>query len=737
MNTQQIENANIKNDDNTIDELASDIQNIRAKICNVFLITFAVIAIPSLTASLYRITAIGWQSVMAVHIVIAMSLWGIVIFRNKVSYNIQASFIVIMFLIIGLGGIYQFGLVAGSIAFLVISSPTATLFFGVKIGIATLAIALSGSTVIGLLIVYGNLQHGFDLATYAIASSSWFNSIIAWGLASTALTASLYVFDKELIRVLAISKQHQEALQLSKERLNMVLEGSEQGFWDWNIETGEVQRNDRWAEMLGYTSIKEFEANTDSWTNNIHPDDRDTAWNAINDHLKGLSPAYKLEYRMLTKSGEVKWTLDQAKIVERDAKGQPLRMCGTHTDITERKQAEQEKENLQNQLQHAQKMESIGQLTGGMAHDFNNLLATILGYTELSISQFASDPESKLSQYLHKILEAGKRGRDLIIEMLAFARSSPKELRPVDGVSLIKEVTKLLRSTLPASLVIDINVEDEVPPLLADSAWLHQVMTNLIINAYHSIGDRGNISIGLRGPHEVEGVCSSCLQQFSGEFIEISVRDDGEGIPEDQFDKIFEPFFTTKQVGRGSGMGLSMVHGIMHSCGGHILVETEQGVGTNIRLFFSVALTEVIDIPVNEAVLPASSDENKCIMIVDDEVGITGFLSDLLSSSGYQVRVFNDPLAALKVFKAAPDSIDLVITDQTMPNLSGFELTKELLSLNANLPVILCTGYSESLDIEAAQHLGIVEIMIKPVVSKELLDSICALLSGERVSSKH
>jgi len=728
MSPQQIDNENINNDNKSIVELANDIQKIRAKICNVFLITFAVIAIPSLIASLYRITVIGWQPIMAVHIMIAMSLWGIVIFRNKVSYNVQASFIVIIFLIIGLGGVYQFGLVAGSIAFLVISSPIATLLFGAKTGITTLAIALSGSSVIGVLVVSGNLQHGVDLPAYAIASSSWFNSIIGWSLASSALTASLYVFNKKLIHALTISKQNQEALQLSKERLNMVLEGSEQGFWDWNIETGEVQRNDRWAEMLGYSSIDEFEANTDSWTDNIHPDDRDTAWNAINDHLKGLSPAYKLEYRMLTKSGGVKWTLDQAKIVERDANGKPLRMCGTHTDITERKQAEKEKENLQSQLQQAQKMESIGQLTGGVAHDFNNLLAAILGYTELSISQFASDPESKLSKYLYEILHAGERGRDLVSEMLAFACSSPTKLQSVDGLSLIREVTKLLRSTLPASLVIDINVDDDVSPLLADPVWLHQVMTNLIINAHNAIGERGNISISLSSPHEIEGVCSSCLQQFSGEFIEISVRDDGEGISEDQIDKIFVPFFTTKQVGKGSGMGLPMVHGIMHSCGGHVLVETKQGVGTNFRLLFSPALKEIIEIPECEVLLPASSDKSKCIMVVDDEVGITGFLTELLNSSGYQVRAFNDPLAALKAFKSSPDSIDLVVTDQTMPNLSGAEFVKELLSLNASLPVILCTGYSESIDEEKALDLGVSVFLKKPVNTKELLDSICALL---------
>ncbi|MDH5570565.1 MAG: response regulator [Gammaproteobacteria bacterium] len=536
---------------------------------------------------------------------------------------------------------------------------------------------------------------------------------------------------RELLKDLTDDLTRQRAAERvsNEERLAMVLEGSQQGYWDWNIETGEVQRNQRWAEMLGYSSISEFDANTNTWTDNIHPDDREAAWAAINDHLEGRSPVYKLEYRMLTKNGGIRWTLDQAKIVKRDANGRPVRMCGTHTDITEHKQAQAEKERLLRQLQQTQKMETIGQLTGGIAHDFNNILAAILGYTELSISHFATDPETKLSQYLHQILSAGERGRDLVDAMLAFARSSPGELQAVDGVSIIYEVTRLLLATLPASLSININLADDVPPLQADPVQLHQVLTNLIVNAYHAIGERGNISLGHSGPDTYEGVCSSCHQQFSGEFIEISVRDDGQGVPKDCLDKIFEPFFTTQPVGKGSGMGLPMVHGIVHSCGGHVQVDTEQGVGSNFRLFFPPALTDIVDASVNTVTLTTSAVENKCIMLVDDETGITGYLSELLGSLGYQVRAFNDPLAALEAFKSDPASIHLVVTDQTMPNLSGVEFTRELLSLKPGLPVILCTGYSETLDEKIAQQLGVSVFMKKPVARDDLLSSIGRLLT--------
>lgn len=350
---QHAKNEKISIDEKISDELTTEVQDIRSKICNVFLITFAVIAIPTLTASLYRITMIGWQHVMGAHVVIVVSLWCIVIFRARVPYNIRAGSIVIMFLIIGLGGIYQFGLVAGGTAFLVVSSPIATVIFGGQIGVATLVISLFGAALIGLLTVSGSLQHELDLLTYAIAPSSWLSSIFSWILAATVLTFSLYIFNNYLIRALKKSRQHQEALLLGEERLNMVLEGSEQGFWDWNIETGEVKRNERWAQMLGYPTIKDFEDNTDTWTNSIYPDDRDAAWESINSHLEGRTSSHKMEYRMLTKDGGYIWILDHARIVQRDSSGHPLRMSGTHIDITARKQMEQERETLIKSLQEA------------------------------------------------------------------------------------------------------------------------------------------------------------------------------------------------------------------------------------------------------------------------------------------------------------------------------------------------------------------------------------------------
>lgn len=384
---------------------------------------------------------------------------------------------------------------------------------------------------------------------------------------------------------------------------------------------------------------------------------------------------------------------------------------------------------LKKQLFQSQKMESIGQLTGGIAHDFNNILAAIIGFTQLSIRHHATDPESKLSQYLYQVSHAAERGRDLVAKMLAFGRASPGELQAVDGTLLIYDVRKLLGSTLPSSLIFNVYADDKVPPLLANPGQLHQVITNLVINAHHAVGEHGKIELELHGLQQQEGICKSCHQRFSGKFIEISVRDDGHGISKDQVNQIFEPFFTTKDVGKGSGMGLPMVDGIVHQCNGHILVESNQGVGSNFRLLFQPASTENFDTASNKPILSVSVIENKSIMIVDDETGITEFLTELLSNSGYHVRAFNDPLAALKAFKADTRSIDLVITDQTMPNLTGAKLAQELLSLRADLPVILCTGYSQSIDETGAQQLGIAAFLKKPVATDTLLETIITLLT--------
>lgn len=402
-------------------------------------------------------------------------------------------------------------------------------------------------------------------------------------------------------------------------------------------------------------------------------------------------------------------------------------VLGIFLDITEQK-------NLQKQLLQSQKMESIGQLTGGIAHDFNNILASILGYSELAISNFANESGTNLNKYLTEIHHAGERGRDLVADMLAFGRTTPGEVRSVNPELIISEVLQLLKPTLPSSVFINVNIASELPFIMADPVQMHQVITNLVINAYHAIGEHGKIELTLHAPHYLEGVCNSCHKHFAGEFIEISIHDNGPGIPKDNIEHIFEPFFTTKVVGKGSGLGLSVVHGILHKCNGHILVESEKNTGTNFRLILqpSITGTEHYEVADDNSEMTAPAVENKCIMVVDDEPGISSFVTELLNINGYKVQAFNDPLAALKCFTSDPNSIDLLITDQTMPKLTGAELAEKLISLNPKLPVILCTGYSENINEEKSHQLGIAAFIKKPVVTSKLLDLVATLLRSDQ-----
>lgn len=397
-------------------------------------------------------------------------------------------------------------------------------------------------------------------------------------------------------------------------------------------------------------------------------------------------------------------------------------VLGMFSDVTE-------KRNLQKQLLQSQKMESIGQLTGGIAHDFNNLLATILGYSELAKDNFANEPGSKLNRYLTEIHTAGERGRDLVAEMLAFGRTTPSEIYSVNAESIINEVLSFLKPTLPSTLIINVNIANELPFVLVDPVQLSQMITNLIINAHHAIGEHGKIELTLHARHYLEGICNSCHKDFAGEYIEISIHDNGQGIPEDKIEHIFEPFYTTKKVGKGSGLGLSMVHGILHQCDGHVLVESKKDVGTNFRLLFCPSNTEHNNVTDTDVKMTAPMIDNKCIMLVDDEPGITSYVTELLIGIGYKVLAFNDPLDALEAFTSDPDSIDIVITDQTMPNMTGAELAQELLILHPALPVILCTGYSEKINEDEAQSLGISKFLKKPVDTRELLRTIATLLT--------
>jgi signal transduction histidine kinase/CheY-like chemotaxis protein len=403
-------------------------------------------------------------------------------------------------------------------------------------------------------------------------------------------------------------------------------------------------------------------------------------------------------------------------------------------DVTQRQMEQQAHLQVVKQLQQAQKMDALGQLTGGVAHDFNNILASILGYAWLGLQQTNEATNPKMVEYLEVISSAGERGRDLVQKMLAFSRRS-SDLPTVaqDPIPALKEAFQILKSLIPSSISLSLEVPDSCPALAIDPTELHQAVVNMVLNSRDALQGSGEIAIVLRPLAPYGQACASCHRTTADSYIAISVRDNGSGMSSALLDRIFDPFFTTKPVGSGTGIGLAVVEGIVHRLGGHILVETQENHGTEIRLLFPAApsagggLTE-------SAVSPTENwragNALHHLMVVDDEIWIGTFLREFLREDGYSVSVFTDSRAALAAIEAAPNDYTAVITDLTMPHLGGLELAAEIHLRHPHIPIVLCTGTDEITTAERAREVGIFGILPKPIPVVELRALLREILAG-------
>jgi PAS domain S-box-containing protein len=387
-------------------------------------------------------------------------------------------------------------------------------------------------------------------------------------------------------------------------------------------------------------------------------------------------------------------------------------------DVTARRRAEDERLALEAQLRQAQKMEAIGQLTGGIAHDFNNILTSIVGYVTLAAERESAAGDAKLASHLEQATRSCRRARDLIQQMLTFSRGQRGERRSVDLRKLVTESARLLHSSMPATLALETPNREPVPPVALDPVQAEQVLLNLCINARDALQGEGRVQVAVRRASHA-AVCASCRAAIEGEFVELAVSDDGPGIAPGVMERMFEPFFSTKEVGKGSGMGLAMVHGIAHDHGGHVLVETRAGRGTTFRVLFP-ALPAADGETEHETLTGFGPPARKPglrgrVLLVDDEEMVRGFMRELLESWGLQVSVARDGAEARDAVARAPQDYDAVITDQTMPRLSGVELARQLAVLRPALPVILYSGYADAITDAQVQAAGIRALVAKPV----------------------
>jgi signal transduction histidine kinase/CheY-like chemotaxis protein len=387
----------------------------------------------------------------------------------------------------------------------------------------------------------------------------------------------------------------------------------------------------------------------------------------------------------------------------------------------ERRQADAARGQLESQLRQAQKMEAIGHLTGGIAHDFNNILTGVMGYIVMAGEWQEQHGDEHLRRYLDRAQNSVQRARDLIQQMLTFSRGRHGEPRPLALATVVGESLDLLKSTLPSSLELTLDSEPDLPEVMADPVHVEQVLMNLCINARDAMQGSGRLGIELRAVTVAPGgVCASCRKPLHGRYVELAVRDSGPGVSPDVAERMFEPFFSTKGVGKGSGMGLPTVHGIVHEGGGHILLDTERGRGSTFRLLLPPLEPAADTTPAPESSVAVRHSGGRAaldgtVLLVDDDPDVREFMAERLASWGLEVSVCVNAVEALDYFMDVEAPFDLVIVDQTMPKMTGTEFAALVLERFPGLPVVLYTGYSDDLTEAQVQALGIRALVRKPV----------------------
>lgn len=407
-----------------------------------------------------------------------------------------------------------------------------------------------------------------------------------------------------------------------------------------------------------------------------------------------------------------------------DRSGEIQNFVAVKRDVTQERK-------MENQLRKAQKLEAIGTLAGGIAHDFNNILFPIIGFTELLLAKKSNENESK--RYLDNILSAAYRAKELVHQILTFSRQNEEARRPLKVHVIVKEALKLLRASIPSIIDIKHNIETSEFPVMADATKIHQLIMNLGTNAYQAMENGGVLGIYVKTVDVSDEDIDNCINSeiMPGKYIRITVCDTGLGIPKNILERIFDPYFTTKPQGKGTGLGLSTVHGIVQSCKGYIKVYSEEGEGSSFQVLLPVLSDIQSSVVLDSAQNIKGGNEN--ILVVDDEELIVEVIGDMLSDLGYNLTIRTSSVEALEAFKSDPLAYDLLVTDHTMPNMTGLDLTMEVHRINPGLPVIVCSGFSEIVTRQKAKSIGVSSFIMKPVLKTDLANSVRDALDNRKV----
>jgi PAS domain S-box-containing protein len=518
-------------------------------------------------------------------------------------------------------------------------------------------------------------------------------------------------------------KQAEAALRRSEERYQLAVEGSNEGLWDWDLTSDQLFLSPRAQELL-WLEPGELQRPRHEWIAlaDYHPDDVSVVRAAISAHLRGRSEHFKVEYRLRHHSGQWRW-YRQRGVAIRDAQGRPTRMAGSMEDITERKEAEAQRERLETQLRQAQKLEAIGTLAGGIAHDFNNILAAILGYTEMVQKEVGQG--TALRRHVDAALSAGMRAKSLVERILAFSRSGMGERVPVHVQAVVAEALDAVAASLPAGIVLERRLDAGDAAVLGDPTQVHQVVMNLCANAIQAMHAKGTLTVALELIDISEPHCATSVLD-SGSYVRLCVRDTGSGMEPRLLERIFDPFFTTKEIGVGTGLGLSLVHGIVTDLGGGIDVHREVGVGSTFTIYLPWQSCVTAPVPLEEAAAPNGNGET--IMLVDDEESLVRLGEEMIAELGYEPVGFTSSRAALATFRAEPQRFSVVLSDESMPEMTGSEMVAEIRRIRADIPIVLMSGYVTAGLASRAQDSGVAEVLAKPLVSRDIARSLANAL---------
>lgn len=538
--------------------------------------------------------------------------------------------------------------------------------------------------------------------------------------------------NEELHLEIAERRRAEAALRESEEQLELALRGADLGLWDWKTGVGELVVNQRCADMLGYTP-DEIGSRIRLYEESLHPDERPGILEGMSAHLRGKTPRFESEHRLRTRSGDWIWVLTRGRVVERDEDGKAVRVTGTSLDITRRKQAEEQRARLEEELRQSQKMDAIGRLAGGISHDINNLLTAISVSADLMSMDIAEkDP---LHQECDEIRKAVEQATSMTSQLLAFSSKQMLEPRVLDLNEVVQRVQGMLRRLIGEHIELEAVLNTDTGQVRADPGQLEQILMNLVLNARDAMPQGGKLTIETTEVRLGEDYVRDHIDAEPGPYVMLTVSDTGCGMDEETQSHIFEPFFTTKEADLGTGLGLSTVFGVVKQSKGRISVSSEPGRGTTFRIY----LPSVPDRPEAEEARQAQPETlrgTETVLLVEDEETVRRAVRDVLQRSGYKVLVASNAGEALLISEQHTGFIHLLLTDVVMPRMSGPDLVERLDPWHPEMKVLYVSGYTDNAIAEHGVPDLEVALLQKPFSVESLLQKMRQVLASPKAPKR-